>query len=149
MILSGMSSLQQMKENIATFETSEPLTDAEEKVLSDIAEGMKNALPCTSCRYCCAGCPMQLDIPTLMSMSNDMAVQSSFNTVARYTALGPGKQASDCISCGQCMQACPQMIDVPTEMERLAALMAGQKTWEEICAERAAVAEAMKKQGKA
>ena len=148
-VLSGMSNLAQMQDNIRTFSEEKPLGEEELALLDEIRRSLARMIPCTGCRYCCAGCPMQLDIPTLMSMSNDMAVQSSFNTVARYTALGPGKQASDCISCGQCMQACPQMIDVPSEMERLASVMAGQKTWEEICAERAAVAEAMKKQGKA
>ena len=147
MILSGMSNLAQMQDNIRTFSEEKPLGEEELALLDEIRRSLARMIPCTGCRYCCAGCPMQLDIPTLMSMSNDMAVQSSFNTVARYTALGPGKQASDCISCGQCMQACPQMIDVPSEMERLASVMAGQKTWEEICAERAAAAEAMKKQG--
>ena len=81
MILSGMSSLEQMKENIRTFETSEPLNDAEKAVLSDIAEGMKNALPCTSCRYCCAGCPMELDIPLLINAYNDARLHPNSFTV--------------------------------------------------------------------
>ncbi len=143
-ILSGMSNLAQMQDNLKTFSAEKPLNAQELALLDEIRLSLARMIPCTGCRYCCAGCPMQLDIPALMSMSNDMAVGASFNTVARYTALGPGKQAGDCISCGQCMQACPQMIDVPAEMERLAAVMAGQKTWEEICVERAAAAEALK-----
>ena len=90
---------------------------------------------------------MGLDIPGLLSIANDMAVAKSFNVVSRYTILGEDKQASACIGCGQCETVCPQKIPVPEEMNRLAALMSGQKTWEEICAERAAIAEAAK-QGK-
>lgn len=86
---------------------------------------------------------MELDIPTMLAMSNDMAVQNNFNTVARYSALE--RRADACIACGQCVEACPQNINVPEEMQRLDALMSGQKSWEEICAERAAAAEALKK----
>ena len=67
-----------------------------------------------------------------------MAVSDSFNTVARYTALGPGKGAGACIGCGQCSAACPQKIDVPEQMKKLDALMSAHKSWEEICRERAA-----------
>jgi predicted aldo/keto reductase-like oxidoreductase len=81
----------------------------------------------------------------LLSIANDMAVAGSFNVVSRYTILGDGKRADACIGCGQCEMVCPQKIHVPEEMNRLAALMADQKTWEEICAERAAIAEAAKK----
>ena len=90
---------------------------------------------------------MELDIPSLLAMANDMAVSASFTTVARYTALGEGKRAADCIGCGQCMLACPQKIDVPAELQKLASLMAGQKTWEEICKEREAAALALKNKG--
>ena len=81
----------------------------------------------------------------MLSMANDMAVSSSFNTVARYSALGEGKHADACIACGQCMAACPQKIAVPEELRKLDALMSSQKSWEEICRERAAAAAAMKK----
>ena len=147
MILSGMSNLAQMQDNLKTFSAHKPLNEEELALLGDIAAQIARLIPCTGCRYCCAGCPMELDIPTMMSMANDMAVSPSFNTVARYSALGEGKRADSCIGCGQCMAACPQKINVPEEMQKLDALMAGQKTWEEICRERAAAAEAMKKKG--
>ncbi len=147
MILSGMSNLAQMQDNLKTFSEDKPLNAEELSLLAEVAARIAKLIPCTGCRYCCAGCPMELDIPTLMSMSNDMAVSRSFNTVARYTAIPEGKRADACIGCGQCTAACPQKINVPDEMQKLAALMAGQKTWEEICQERAAAAEAMKKGG--
>ncbi len=144
MILSGMSNLAQMQDNLKTFSEHKPLNAQELKLLEEVAAGIARLIPCTGCRYCCPGCPMGLDIPTLMSFSNDMAVGSSFNTVARYTALGDGHRADSCIGCGQCTSACPQKINVPEEMEKLAEVMSRQKTWEEICRERAAAAEALK-----
>ncbi|MCR5575528.1 MAG: aldo/keto reductase [Oscillospiraceae bacterium] len=148
MILSGMSNLAQMQDNLKTFSEDRPLSGEELALLDEVAASLARLIPCTGCRYCCAGCPKHLDIPTMLAMANDMAVSASFNTVARYTALGEGKHAGDCISCGQCVRACPQKIDVPAELRRLDECMRGQKTWEEICAERAAAAEALKKAAK-
>lgn len=145
MILSGMSNLAQMQDNLKTFSEDKPLNDEELAVLDEAAASLARMIPCTGCRYCCAGCPMGLDIPTLLSIANDMAVTKSFNVVARYTILGEGRQAADCIGCGQCEMVCPQKISVPEEMRRLAELMETQKTWEEVCAERAAIAEAAKR----
>ena len=147
MILSGMSNLEQMQDNLRTFEEHKPLNEEELSLLGRVAAQIAQLIPCTGCRYCCAGCPMGLDIPTMLSMANDMAVTASFNTVARYSALGEGKRADACIACGQCMAACPQKINVPEELKKLDALMSSQKTWEEICQERAAAAAAMKKKG--
>ena len=147
MILSGMSNLAQMQDNLKTFSGEKPLSGEELAVLEEARESLARMIPCTACRYCCAGCPMGLEIPTLLSIANDMAVAGSFNVVSRYTVLGEGKQAHDCIGCGQCETVCPQKIRVPEELRKLAALMEKQKTWEEVCAERAAIAEAAK-QGK-
>ena len=145
MILSGMSNLAQMRDNLKTFSEDRPLNDEELAVLDEAAASLARMIPCTGCRYCCAGCPMGLEIPTLLSIANDMAVSKSFNVVSRYTVLGEGKQAHDCIGCGQCEMVCPQKIRVPEEMQKLAALMETQKTWEEVCAERAAIAEAARR----
>ena len=71
-ILSGMSHLDQMKENVDTFSEERSLSPAEEAALMALAEGMKNSVPCTACRYCCDGCPQGLDIPELLSMYNQM-----------------------------------------------------------------------------
>lgn len=144
MILSGMSDLAQMQDNLKTFSADRPLNAQELALLERIAARLSRFIPCTACRYCVAGCPKGLDIPTMLAMANDMAVTLSFNTVSRYAALGEGKHAADCIGCGQCSRACPQKIDVPTELRKLDALMASQKSWDEICAERAAAAEALK-----
>ena len=140
-ILSGMSNLQQMEDNLKTFSEVKPLNAAEMAVLEKISKDMQGKIPCTGCRYCCAGCPVGLNIPMILSMANEMQVYSSLNLMMRYSALGDGKRAADCIACGQCREACPQKIDVPAEMAKFAEVVSKQKTWEEVCRERAAVAE--------
>ena len=139
-ILSGMSNLKQMKDNLKTFSAEKPLNVAELEVLEKIAKDMQGKNPCTGCRYCCAGCPVGLNIPMILSMANELQVSSSMNLMMRYSALGDGKRAADCIACGQCREACPQKIDVPAEMAKFAERISTQKTWEEVCRERAEAA---------
>ena len=68
-VLSGMSNMEQLKENIATFETDKPLAEEEMQELLSVAAGMLNgSLPCTACRYCTSHCPKGLDIPMLLSL---------------------------------------------------------------------------------
>ena len=74
-------------------------------------------------------------------MANEMQVGGSIlNLLMRYSALGDGNRASDCIACGHCREVCPQKIDIPAEMAKLVEEVAGKKSWEEICRERAAAA---------
>ena len=142
-ILSGMSNLSQVKDNVATFEQDKPLNDEELRVLYDAAERLSALIPCTGCRYCCAGCPKQLNIPLLISLCNDMRIDSAMNAVARYDALDD-KRASACIGCGKCRIACPQNIDVPAAMKELVSLREGRKSWTEICIERDNAAKALR-----
>ena len=137
MVLSGMSASAQMEDNIRTFSDERPLNEAELAVLEEIAERLSGSIPCTACRYCCAGCPVGLDIPNLMALANEYEVGgNTLITVMRYSGLGDGKRADDCIGCGQCQEICPQKIAVPEEMRKLAAAIRKEKSWEEICLER-------------
>lgn len=145
MVLSGMSGLDQMKENTATFEEYKPLNDAEFSALMEIADGMKNALPCTSCRYCCDGCPMELNIPLLINAFNDARLHpASFTVPMMLDSLPEDKLPSACIGCGQCTQICPQKIDIPKAMSEFAELMPKLPNWTKLCEERAAAAKAAK-----
>lgn len=137
MILSGMSDLQQMKENIATFERRLPLDEKELQIILDIAEGMKDSIPCTACRYCCDGCPVELDIPMLLSVYNDIRVEPLVNSAMRVEALGEGKGPSACIKCGKCAKSCPQAIDVPTCMEDFEERLSKIPKWVDVSRERA------------
>ena len=147
MILSGMSNLDQMKANIDTFETCEPLNEKEDKVLAEIADKMKSALPCTSCRYCCAGCPMGLDIPLLINAYNDARFAAAFTVPMMLDALPEDKKPSACIGCGQCAQICPQKIDIPRAMREFTELIPQLPNWIKVCEERAEAARKAKAGG--
>ena len=135
--LSGMSNLQQMKENVETYETGAPLTEAEREALFTIAESMKNALPCTGCRYCTEGCPMELDIPLLISAYNDLNFsRGGFTVGMQMDALPADKLPSACISCGACAAICPQQIDIPVAMQAFTELLASTPKWADVCRER-------------
>ena len=136
MILSGMSNLPQMVENVATFTEDKPLTAEERSALLDLAEGMKDSIPCTACRYCCAGCPMGLDIPAMIAACNEARFALSSNVRMRFDALPEDKRPAACIACGKCSRTCPQGIDVPAALKELAQVMEKLPDWAQICKER-------------
>ena len=137
MVLSGMSSFEQMADNVATFSGGQPQTAEESALLMDIAEGMKNALPCTRCRYCCEGCPQQLDIAMLIHAYNDLKFSGGSMTVAmQFDALPEDKLPSACLGCGACAAICPQSIDIPAALAELSDLIAKSPSWAELCKQR-------------
>lgn len=141
MILSGMSNLAQMQDNVRSFADECPLTDAETEQLLAMAERMKNALPCTACRYCTDGCPMGLDIPMLIHAYNDLRfAKAGFTVGMMIDALPEDKKPSACIGCGACSAACPQKLDIPQAMRELTELLSQMPKWAEVCRERAAAA---------
>lgn len=81
MILSGMSNMAQMQDNLATFDHPEPLSAEEQALLLEIAKGFKSAVPCTACRYCCDGCPQEIDIPQMLRVLNELRVVPSTNAI--------------------------------------------------------------------
>lgn len=136
MILSGMSNMEQMQDNVHTFEVRSPLSESEQSLLFDIAEEMKNSIPCTACRYCCAGCPKGLNIPMLLSYYNEFRFSPGLNTSARLDALPDDKRPSACIGCGKCTKICPQKIDIPAAMHEFADRLAQMPSWAEVCRKR-------------
>ena len=117
-VLSGMSDMAQLRENIETFSRPDPLTPAEREALLALAERMKNAVPCTACRYCVDGCPAGLDIPMLLAAYNAFRLSSS--AAEPVEALAAEKHPAACVACGQCVKACPQGIDVPAHLKAFA-----------------------------
>ena len=128
-ILSGMNEVSQVEDNLNTFEKDWPLKAEEETLLFEIAESLKKGVPCTGCRYCCAGCPMELNIPYLLECYNDYKFSSSLTSSMRLDGLDEDKRPSACIGCGQCTHACPQGIDVPSALAELAELYAKGPNW--------------------
>ena len=111
--LSGMSNMDQLKENIRTFEKDEPLTESERQTLYSIARDMVESVPCTACRYCTEKCPMQLDIPELIKLYNEHSfTEDGFIAPMALSAMPESKRPSACIGCRACEQVCPQMIKI-------------------------------------
>ncbi len=144
MVLSGMSSMAQMEDNVKTFSEEKPLREEETALLLEIAEGMKDSVPCTACRYCCDGCPKGLDIPGLIRTYNELRVSPAINAVMRIEFMPEDKKPSACIGCGKCARICPQNIDIPGVMKDLSQRISALPSWAEICRQREAAAKACK-----
>lgn len=136
MVLSGMSNTAQMKDNVKTFSEYRHQTKEETKLLLEIAEGMKDSVPCTGCRYCCAGCPMELDIPMLLSVYNEIRFAPVVNSIMRIEFMEEDKKPTACVGCGQCTQICPQEIDIPAAMQDFAERLETMPSWAAICKQR-------------
>ena len=121
--LSGMSNMEQLKENISTFSEKKPLDEKEMQLLYTIADEMvaDNKLPCTSCRYCISKCPMELDIPYLIKLYNSKDPLRNYGSIAKdeIMELDADKRPSACLSCGACEDVCPQRIDIKEMMQIL------------------------------
>ena len=139
-ILSGMSTMEQLDDNIKTFSTDLPLSDDEVAVLYEIAEGLKKSVPCTACRYCIKGCPMELDIPALLEIYNDLSYAPGVLTASKIEFMPENKRPSACIACGRCVKSCPQNIDIPLTLINLTRMLEQIPSWRKICEERAAAA---------
>ena len=116
-ILSGMSTEEQVADNIGTFTHFEPLSEEEKELVSRVRTIMLNVpqIGCTSCRYCTPGCPMNIAIPDVFRALNTMTLYGDvFRPKAFYGGLiGRGfGRASACIACGQCEGVCPQHLPI-------------------------------------
>ena len=115
MVLSGMSSLEQLRANLDTFETDRPLSEAEKAALLDVAAGMvrEQVLPCTACRYCVDHCPRHLDIPGLLALYNEHTFTGGgFIAPMAVEALPEEKRPAACIGCRSCEAVCPQQLKI-------------------------------------
>ena len=119
-ILSGMSDLAQVQDNLNTFREENPLTREEWNELVTLAEGMykKSSLPCTACRYCTSHCPKGLDIPELIKLYNEHRFTGGgFIAPMALGALPKDKWPSACVGCRSCEKVCPQQIRI-SEMRK-------------------------------
>ena len=119
MVLSGMSNLQQMQENIRTFAEDKPLNEKEMDTLLQIADKMvkKIVLPCTACHYCTSHCPQGLPIPDILALYNEHCfTEGGFIAPMALAAYPPEKLPSACIGCRSCEAVCPQQIKISEAM---------------------------------
>ncbi len=115
-VLSGMSNLEQMRDNLSYMKEFKPLDESEQKAIRKVQEIIPNlkAIPCTACHYCTGGCPKKIPIPEIFAARNLQLVWGQFRNGMRdyQRAVSDAGRASDCIACGQCERACPQQLSV-------------------------------------
>ena len=112
-VLSGMSTLEQVEDNIRYMEDFRPLSQSEYAVLDQVREIIlkQETIPCTACRYCTDGCPQQIPIPDIFDLYNRK--KTYLEPGWRYGTVTKDKgKASDCIDCGQCELTCPQKLEI-------------------------------------
>lgn len=122
-VLSGMSEIGQMEENIRIFSDTAALEGSDHTTLKTACEALKKsiAVPCTNCRYCCGDCPKKLNIPQFLFLYNKVQTEG----VQAAKALGSypaDRQPEHCIQCGKCVENCPQDLDIPAYLGELAEL---------------------------
>lgn len=128
-VLSGMSSMDQMRDNLSFMQDFQPLSADELAVVRAAQEEMGNAagIPCTACGYCRGECPVQIPIPEVFSAMNlRLAGGQTERSRKEYTALANGGPLAEaCVGCGACARVCPQQIDIPALMREQAAFAQG------------------------
>ena len=135
-VLSGMTYLEDIKDNLKSFKERKTLTEKEIGLLYEIAAEMNNSISCTACGYCCNVCPMELDIPGLLRLYRDFKMEASLPLGMRMDLVPENKRPSACIGCGRCGDTCPQKIDVTKHMKEFAAVWQQAPNWTQICLDR-------------
>ena len=123
MVLSGMSSLAQMQDNISYMKNFVPLNKRELAAIKDVQEVFNglHLILCTACHYCTEGCPQHIAIPDLFATMNSKKLYKDWNADYYYGIhTGPGRRASDCLKCGKCEKACPQHLPIRQLLEDVA-----------------------------
>ena len=123
-VLSGMSSMEQMMDNISFMKEFQPLNETEREAVHKVADifHQKHMIPCTACRYCVEGCPKKISIPDLFSCMNAKMVFHDWNADYYYNVVHTANRgkASDCVKCGKCEKVCPQHLKIRDLLEEVA-----------------------------
>ncbi len=125
-VLSGVSTIEHVRENVRFYDPLVPMTDEEEGVVQNVVELIKSRpfIPCTGCRYCMP-CPMGVGIPRIFSAVNDYTrlYDKGKALWIYYESMPEANRVSSCVECGACVTKCPQHIDIPAELKRCDALL--------------------------
>ena len=113
MVLSGMSNMEQMQDNLSYMADFQPLTEEEQEIVAETAALIQaqRRIPCTACEYCVEGCPAGINIPVVFSCYNDKKRQEYRDLSAK---------ASACIECGACEKICPQRLQIRELLKKVA-----------------------------
>ncbi len=124
MVLSGMSNMEQIKDNLSYMKDFKPLDEKEREAVSQVCKifRSKHLIPCTACRYCTDGCPKHIPIPDLFSCMNAKRVYHDWNSDYYYgeVCTKNGGKASECIACGKCEKSCPQKLPIRNLLKEVA-----------------------------
>ncbi len=126
-VLSGMSNEEQMEDNIKTFTDFVPIDDEELKIIDEVTDRILSMpqIGCTSCRYCCDGCPAKISIPDVFRTINTLRrYPDDWRSKNFYSGLTQRNgKASDCVACGQCERVCPQHLPIIELMKEAAGIL--------------------------
>jgi len=122
-VISGMTTQQQLEENIETFSQHNPTTVQENELLTDVLNSIVDLVPCTDCKYCMEDCPQNLDIPMLLTMFNEAGYEMGWFLQVALKNLREDEKPTRCTLCGKCVPLCPQDIDIPTILERFSMII--------------------------
>ncbi|MCL2159595.1 MAG: aldo/keto reductase [Oscillospiraceae bacterium] len=121
-VLSGMSNIAQMEDNLKTYSPFVPISKDEQKIIENVLTelSMVATIPCTYCKYCVAACPQDIEIPVCFNLYNDSKRGAAqWNLEGLYNSIPSGHRAGDCVECGDCVARCPQHIDIPKELKNV------------------------------
>ena len=131
MVLSGMSTMEQVEENVRTWSEDKPLSEAEFEALTAIGRSLfaGGSVPCTACHYCVSRCPQGLDIPRLLELYNEAVFSGKDDPIVRsgVGSFESGKLPTACLACHSCSAVCPQQIEIPETLAKFSAMLGLEK----------------------
>ena len=132
-VLSGMSTVEQMQDNLSYMKNFKPLDEEEQEVIRKVQRILKksSAIPCTACSYCTEGCPQNIRIPDIFKAMNAQLGNGQIQKAREMydKAVSAAGKASDCIECRQCESVCPQHLPVTDHLKKAAEMFEQEELW--------------------